>query len=133
MSSDWTGEMTCVVTNQTGGPITKATTFHGWNNGSQGPLAFSLEDGGSVSFDFKTGSGHDDYWSVSFTDAEGNVWYRDDKQCNVDESDYQSGKPVRINLLAPSTGWSVELPVSSGCPDNYYDQQTSAAAAEHNS
>jgi hypothetical protein len=122
--SDWSGVMTCIVTNQTGGPITKATTFHSWNDGSQGPLAFSLDAGGSVSFDFKTGSGHDDYWSVSFTDAEGSVWSRDDKQCNVDESDWESGNPVQIDLGAPATGWSVVLPVSTGCPDNYYDQST---------
>jgi hypothetical protein len=116
----WDGNMTVNVNNQTGGTIYGAICFHQWsgNTSNGGPL--DLPNGGSFSFPINVGSGGSDDWSVAFIDAQGNGWYRNGKQCDVEESDYGSGGSVNINLLGSSTGFSVELPSSSSCTDNYY-------------
>jgi len=123
----WNGNMNVIVTNQTGGTITDATAAHSWqaSNTSVGPQ--TLAQGQSMSFGISVGSGGSDQWSIGFISG-GTKYYRTGKQCNVEESDLDSGSPIFINFLPPSQGWSVELPSSSSCTDNYYD--TSSAAAE---
>lgn len=115
----WDGVMTVNVNNQTNGPIYGAVCFHQWNGNTNSGGPQDLPDGGSFSFQINVGSGGSDDWSVAFIDGGGNGWYRNGKQCNVEESDYETG-PININLLPSSTGFSVELPSSSSCTDNYY-------------
>jgi hypothetical protein len=120
----WGGTMTCSVTNQTGGTITSVSVVHLWNQYHDAPAPNptpSLDNGDTISFQINVGSGGSDDWSVSFTDASGACWYRNGKQCNVEEEDYTSGSPVNINLLSGAQGFSIELPSSSSCTDNYYD------------
>jgi len=115
--------MICTVTNQTGGTITFPSVSHLWQ-GVTNALTHrpaSLADGESVSFTINVGAGGSDEWSVRFTDAQGNCWYRDSKQCDINEDDLKSGLPVKINLLNGSQGFSIEPPVSSSCVDNSYD------------
>lgn len=120
----WNGEMTCVVTNQTGGTITNVSLIHQWKSFQDTPNPNptpSLKDNASISFTINVGSGGSDEWSVTFTDAQGACWYRNGKQCDVEENDYQSGAPVSVNLLNSAQGFSIEMPASSSCPDNFYD------------
>ena len=120
----WGGTMKCDIINSTGGTITKVTFSHQWNSGATAPLFNpdqGFADGDTVSFDITVGEGGADLWSVQFTDAEGNCWYRTRKQCDVSEDDFNSGKPVKAVLKAGKVGFSIETPVSDPCPDNYYD------------
>jgi hypothetical protein len=114
--------MNVIVTNQTNGTIYAATVAHSWsgNNSSVGPQ--DLPNNGTMTFSISVGGGGSDDWSVGFTDGNGNQWYRNGKQCDVTSDDFDTGKPVVINLLPSGTGWSVELPSSSGCTDNSYSQ-----------
>ena len=121
----WSGTMTCTVTNQTGGTITNLTVAHQWEGFTDSPNPNptpSVENGASFSFTINVGSGGSDEWSLRFIDAQGNCWFRNEKQCDVEEEDFQSGAPVNLNLLSGSIGFSVEMPVSSSCTDNSYDQ-----------
>jgi hypothetical protein len=120
----WSGQMTCTVTNQTGGTITSLTVHHQWNQFNDVPNpnpTLTLANDASISFTINVGSGGSDDWSITFTDAQGNCWYRNQKQCNVEEEDLQSGQAVALNLLPGSQGFSIEMPVSSSCTDNHYD------------
>lgn len=120
----WSGTMTCTVTNQTGGTITGLIVHHQWEQYNDHPNPNptpSLANDDSVSFQINVGSGGSDDWSITFTDAQGNCWYRNQKQCNVEEEDQQSGQPVAVNLLPGTQGFSIEMPVSSSCTDNGYD------------
>lgn len=119
----WSGTMKCIVTNQTGGPITGLSASHEWEGVTNSPTEVppSLADGESISFSINVGSGGSDEWTVRFTDAQGNCWYRNGKQCDVEEDDLNSGLPVNVNLLNSSQGFSIELPSSSSCTDNSYD------------
>ena len=118
----WNGEMTCNVYNQTGGTITGLLVTHTWDDIPSGTSVSVLDDGASVAFGFETGSGATDYWTVRFTDAAGACWYRTAKQCGVEQEDFDSAKSVVINLLPGSQGFSIEMPISDSCLDNYYDQ-----------
>ncbi|HEV3485265.1 MAG TPA: hypothetical protein VG106_07650 [Vicinamibacterales bacterium] len=119
----WGGQMTCNIINNTGGAITNVTFSHEWNGGAQEPIFGTdpFPDGGTAPFTIQVGDGGSDLWSVQFTDADGNCWYRKDKQCDVSEDDFTSGNPVNAVLKAGKVGFSIELPVSTSCPDNYYD------------
>lgn len=120
----WGGSMKCIIVNQTGGTITNVTFSHQWNGAAQAPL-FSptdpFENGDSVEFGITVGEGGADLWSVKFNDAQGKCWFRDGKQCDVEESDYDSGKPVYAMLKPGTIGFSIDLPVSESCKDNHYD------------
>lgn len=119
----WSGTMNCIITNQTGGAITGLSASHQWegNTDAATDVPPTLANGASISFSVNVGSGGSDEWSVRFTDAQGNCWYREGKQCDVEEDDLNSGLPVNINLLNSSQGFSIELPSSSSCTDNSYD------------
>jgi hypothetical protein len=116
----WNGTMNVIVTNQTGGTITDATAAHSWqaSNTSVGPQ--TLGEGQSMSFGINVGSGGSDTWSIGFV-LGSTKYYRTGKQCNVEESDLDSGSPIYINFLPPSQGWSIEMPSSSSCTDNFYN------------
>ncbi len=113
--------MKVILNNQTGNTVYGASCWHVLNGKTDGLYPQDLANGGSAAFQINVGSGGNDDWSVAFIDAGGNGWYRSGKQCNVEESDLNSGQPININLLATSTGFSIELPSSSSCTDNSYD------------
>lgn len=119
------GQMGCTVTNQTGGTITNVSVLHQWSSYQDSPNPNptpSLGSNDEIQFQINVGSGGSDDWSVTFTDSSGQCWYRNGKQCDVEDSDYKSGSPVNINLLAGSQGFSIEMPSSSSCTDNSYDK-----------
>jgi hypothetical protein len=121
----WGGTMTCTVTNQTGGTIKNLSVLHHWEQYQDVPNPNptpSLANDESISFKINVGPGGSDEWSIAFTDAQGQCWYRNGKQCNVEESDLNSGSPVNLNLLSGSQGFSIEMPYSSSCTDNGYDK-----------
>ena len=120
----WGGTMTCNIVNQTGGTITKVTFSHQWNGGVDEPIFNPNDpftDGMTVPMTIHVGEGSADLWTVQFTDAEGNCWYRTEKQCDVEQEDFQSGNPVTAILKDGKTGFSIKTPVSDPCLDNYYD------------
>ncbi|MFP5248136.1 MAG: hypothetical protein ACLGH0_15695 [Thermoanaerobaculia bacterium] len=118
----WSGTMTCNLINKTGGTITDVTFTHQWNEGVDEPLLNQpIADGDVIPVPIHVGEGGTDLWSVRFTDADGNCWYWNEKQCNVEKEDFDSGKPVDVVLKPGKVGFSVETPVSEPCPDNYYD------------
>lgn len=120
----WTGTMQCTVTNQTGGTITNLTVHHQWEQYNDHPEpnpTSTLDNDQSVTFTINVGSGGSDDWSLTFTDASGACWFQNDKQCNVEEGDFESGQPIALNLLPGSQGFSIEMPFSSSCTDNAYD------------
>lgn len=120
----WSGTMNCNIINSTGGTITNVTFSHEWNDSANAPIFNpnqGFANGDSVELTINVGEGGSDLWSVQFTDASGNCWYRKGKQCDVSEDDYNSGNPVNAVLNAGTVGFSIELPVSTSCPDNYYD------------
>ncbi|MEM7035489.1 MAG: hypothetical protein AAF570_00840 [Bacteroidota bacterium] len=69
-----------------------------------------------------TGSGANDYWSLSFEMPNGTKYYRRNKQCNIQSSDINSGEAIHFNLEPITKGFSIEMPVSASCNDNYYDK-----------
>jgi len=125
----WSGNMKVIVTNQTGGTITEATAAHSWqsSNTSVGPQ--TLAQGQQMSFGISVGSGGSDTWSIGFLIGT-TKYYRTGKQCNVEESDLDTGNPIYINFLPPSQGWSIEMPSSSSCTDNFYNTGSTAAEKE---
>jgi len=124
MSNTWGGTMTANFVNSTGGTISSYSFSHSWNNGTDMPLipaGSTMADGDVLPLTIHVGEGGADTWTVKFTDANGNCWYRDGKQCDVEQEDFNSGKPVTVQLFAGSVGFSVLTPVSESCTDNYYD------------
>ena len=113
-------EKKCVVFNYTGGKIA-VVAQHVWNN-YKDPLQFIVLDiNQSASFTINVGSGGSDYWSVWLMATSGRYLYRDNKQCDVYESDLNSGNPINLNLQNQSTGFSIQMPKSSSCVNNYYN------------
>lgn len=118
----YSGNMTVIVANQSGGTITEVSVTHVWTNGNGVPDTFSKPSMGSNendSFPIRVGSGGDDLWSVRWVDSNGQCWYRNQKQCDVYEEDLRSGNPIHVNLINGDNGFSVEMPESSSCDDNY--------------
>lgn len=114
--------MECYLTNQTGSKITGVNASHEWDGKSQPQSADELADGEYRRWWIEVGSGGHDLWTVRFTDVNGATWYRNSKQCDVTADDLQSGRPVYLNLGPGSLGFSVSLPYSSSCNNNYYDR-----------
>jgi hypothetical protein len=116
--------LNCVVTNQFPGNIQQVMVSHQWTETSTidgsttTPQASVLSPGGTFSFPITVGSGGRDLWSVSFM-YNGLQYYRNNKQCDVTQSDISSEGTVYINLISPTNGFSIELPKSSSCTDNY--------------
>jgi len=107
-----------------GAKITNVKVTHSWTNGS-GPDVFtasSIPDKENGNFEINVGSGGSDEWSVQWTDGYGQCWFRNNKQGDIFEEDFRSGKPVNVNLLNGQQGFSVEMPVSSSCTDNFVDK-----------
>ena len=116
------------VHNLTGGDISAATISHTWKGSTTGLSGVSLTVGSALPFAISTGSGSDDRWTVTFVLGD-TIYYRDGKVCNIKEKDRTSGQTIKIQLLPPATGWSIVMPLSSSCIDNFYDRQTVTAAA----
>lgn len=120
----WAGTMICNITNSTGGSITKLTFSHQWNESVDEPIVNPnqpIADGDSFPLTIHVGEGGTDLWSVQFTDSQGNCWYRNQKQCDIEQEDFDSGNPVKALLGPGNLGFSIMMPVSSSCTDNYYD------------
>lgn len=116
------GTMRCYLTNQTGRAITDAYLAHEWDGDRQAVAADWMDPGERKELPIRVGGGGHDLWTVRFTDAtDTGTWHRNRKQCDVTSGDYDSGQPVYINLGPGRQGWSVVLPDSSSCWDNYYD------------
>jgi hypothetical protein len=113
--------MQCYLTNQTGAKITGVYACHEWDDKTQPQTADELGDGDYRSWWIDVGSGGHDLWSVSFTDASGRFWYRHNKQCDITADDLSSGRAVYLNLGPGSMGFSVSLPYSSSCNNNFYN------------
>lgn len=111
----------CIVQNQTNQPITDVQVQKLWGSEPDGFFNESLmRVNGSGTFSFKSGSGSGDYWTLKFT-LGSTTYYRNEKRCDVEQSDLDSPTPVYLNLGVNS--FSIELPVSSSCTDNSYDTQ----------
>lgn len=117
----WQGNMQCIVMNNTGGPITNVSVAHTWN-ATQSVSVGELAQGDVIltPFSIETGSGGSDLWTISCVDASGENWVRSGKQCDIEEEDFDSGEAVRVTFGPFTDGWSVIMPVSSSCTDNYY-------------
>jgi hypothetical protein len=121
----WTGQIPCVVTNQTGGVITNFSVSHSWNGNTDVPNPNptpQLADGATISFICNSGSGSSDEWTLTFTDVTGQCWTRSNKQCDIEQEDIGPNLAVLLNILNPSQGFSIETPVSDPCTDNSLDQ-----------
>jgi hypothetical protein len=116
----YSGTMTCNVLNSTGGTIA-VVAQHAWSNYKDTLAFIVLENGKAASFTIHVGSGGSDYWSVWIMATSGRYLYRDNKQCDVYESDLDSHNPINLNLLNQSTGFSIQMPKSSSCINNYYN------------
>lgn len=119
----WNGSMTCQVTNQTTDKIFGVFVRHQWtedNSSSVPPTnpTAVLEPDGKISFTINVGSGGSDLWSLAFINTSGQCYYRENKQCNVEEEDL-GNVPVYINL--EPNNFSIVMPKSSSCNENDYN------------
>ena len=113
-----------VIQNQSGSTVL-VEFKHVWTNGNVPQVlpAISLPVGFTLSWQgLSTGSGGSDEWSLALISNK-TCFYRINKQCNVTDDDISTGKPVRINLLNPQQGFTIELPSSSSCTDNFLRHQ----------
>lgn len=114
------GTMTLDVKNSSGQTLTGVAVAHDWTNGGLEKETFAnLRNGESQSFYIEVGSGGHDQWTVSFIEEDGSCFYRVGKQCDVLSSDLSSGGPVTISLFGGSSGFSVNMPSSDSCKENY--------------
>jgi hypothetical protein len=118
----WSGPMNVNVYNRTGGTISELTASHTWKGSTTSVRPTSLPDGALTNFAIETGSGGSDEWTVTFVYG-GKRYYRDGKQCNVDEKDRTSGQSIEIKLQSPESGWTIKMPLSSSCVNIDYDVQ----------
>ncbi len=119
----WSGQMKCVVVNGTGGPITRVIVSHKIEEvGGQTDLRTpTLDTDGTFEGTINVGSGGSDLWMVHL--VSGNfALSHGRKKCDIEESDYQSGAPVRIVLRGADDGFDISLPVTSSCIGNAYTQ-----------
>jgi hypothetical protein len=111
--SDWSGEMECVVTNESG--LTVAVIVQHFlltETPDELPLSI-LANGASANFTIKVGSGANDIWYLFMIMPRAEVITNTRKQCNVEQEDLDSGKPVTISLGV--TNFDILTPVSSTC------------------
>ena len=125
-------QMICRLMNSMGADMANIVFEHGYSNGSNGvnemPATQTLITvGGTMDFPITFTDGGDG-WGFAF--LSGGKWYSrgydgswgQQKDCNITNDDYNSGKPVIINFMPD--GWSVDLPVSSNCANIPYDDAT---------
>ncbi len=136
----WAGTMLCEIMNSTGGTVNNLYVWHQSGDGAVDKPA----NNGSITipsgniFTFTIGvSDSNDLWSILFRTS-GHAalagasdaayvgppapwWWRFEKVCSITSDDYDSGKPVILNLMYGDDGWSVDLPVSSNCAGNFYN------------
>ena len=121
----WGGTMKCLLVNQTGNQILAVYVNHNWESHNDAPdpnPTVEMAANGGIGFLINVGAGGSDDWSVAFTDMNGKYWYRSGKQCDVESEDYNSGQEVQVVL--GSGGFSIQLPKSSSCNNNYYNTIT---------
>jgi hypothetical protein len=89
--------------------------------------AASLADGASTAPQwFQSLDGENDYWSVYFTidygpKDKGKIqYYREAKQCNYESSD----SPQNCSVVLMVDKFSVNIPVTSSCLDNYLEHRS---------
>lgn len=126
-AADWEGPMQVDVQNLTGADISQVTVSHTWKGSTTSLSGVNLPVGSAQPFAIRTGSGSEDEWTVTFVFG-GTIYYRDGKVCNVKEKDRTSGQTIKIQLLPPTTGWSIVMPLSGTCKHVSYDKQTVAEA-----
>jgi len=117
----YSGTMKTNVCNQTDGAISGVNINHDWEQYVDKFPLTSMKIGECGIFNIEVGSGGHDYWSLRFNDQSGKCLYRQQKQCDIYSKDLESGKAVNLNLLPENQGFSIEMPASSSCTDNHYD------------
>lgn len=123
-SQDWAGTVPCWVHNKTGETITDVSCWHDLGNTHNHGSAEKMPDGTAFLFWISAYGGHNDLWTVhAFVPSLGHYMGRDQKQCNVEKSDLDSGRQVEIRLYPLKTGFDIVLPVSSSCFKNHYNGQ----------
>lgn len=121
-SRNWRGQMTCKVINLTGWQLNRILIEHylGAITDVGNNDHIWMRDNDSFDFTINVGSGHSDYWHIEAEKSSGEVLFRDDKGCDVEYSDWDSGLPMYIIIGPRSPGFSIQLPKSSSCMGNYY-------------
>ncbi len=114
-----------VVTNSTGNTITNVSVTHTCASYTNVASASSLAPGASIPYTAMTAqSGSNDYWSITFT-LNGQVYSRSKKQCNYMPSDSPQGVVIALYVK----NWSIILPVTASCLNNYYSTPSLATAS----
>ncbi|GAB4192074.1 MAG: hypothetical protein OHK0022_06080 [Roseiflexaceae bacterium] len=123
--SNWSGPVQCLIFNATGGPISNLQFTHSILGDSQSPPVGSMDQNGTLLYTITSANGFNssggpDEWSVSF--VSGNVTLqRSNKQCNIEEEDFEANSCVIAALYNQSTGFSIITPVSKPCLNNSYE------------
>lgn len=66
------------------------------------------------------GSGGTDSWGVTGAYVGGGLFSRENKQCNVEEDDLNSGTPIQFIIFSHEQGFSIKMPKSSSCLHNHF-------------
>ncbi|MEM7035488.1 MAG: hypothetical protein AAF570_00835 [Bacteroidota bacterium] len=109
------------VTNQTGVEMNDISFHHAAGEKKTDLKVKFLEADAHFQVEIETHAEESDYWSIRFGDGVWH-WYRNKKRCSISKEDIFSHRGVHINLLPPKQGFSIEMPVSASCNDNYYDK-----------
>ncbi|WP_198018843.1 hypothetical protein [Azorhizobium doebereinerae] len=121
---------TFTVVNCTNNTISNVSVVHTCGSFTNSATAGSLAPGQAVATSLNSQSGSNDLWSITFT-MNGQTYSRSGKQCNYMPDDSPQGVVISLYLK----NFSVLLPVTSSCLNNYYSTPSTAkdealAAAE---
>lgn len=106
---------TFTVVNCTNATITNVSVVHTCASFTNSATAGSLAPGAAVATSMNSQSGSNDLWSITFT-MNGQTYSRSGKQCNYMPDDSPQGVVISLYLK----NFSVLLPVTSSCLNNYY-------------
>lgn len=111
---------TFTVVNCTNNTITSVTVTHTCGSFTNSATAQSLAPGQSITATLNAKSGSNDNWSITFT-MNGQTYSRSGKQCN-----YMPSDSPQTAIVALYTGnFSILLPATSSCLNNYYSTPSS--------
>lgn len=116
----WSEQKKCVVVNFSGTLTYVKVTHHLGNTTEVGEKKDGLKPGEFFSFAITTGSWHLDTWDIYVERAVGWRNWRNGKTCDVSHGDADSEVPVYVLLFKKDDGFSIQLPLSDSCSNNYY-------------